>query len=240
MRIFLTKHVDLSRIMIIRRGEGGKDRRPNDSLFVGETAMKLKVGLFILCMSVSLSFAGYSDGWITKSEYEYGVRWASSNPPLIVNGGGADVIEIRTSGRLEVRSTSIPVNGDWYTGGIRDIWLDDYSELLYLGGITDLITLDENAVAILTGGCIGAITSYQAVGWLHGQPIEQHIEMVVRDHFYDSATKMLTGHWLDNTSYSIQLINESGYDNVIDNIIFTPEPATILLITLGGLLIRQR
>mgnify|MGYP000698694945 CR=1 FL=1 len=41
---------------------------------------------FVICSS--LSFADYSDGFITAGEYEYFVEWFSYDPPLIVEGGG--------------------------------------------------------------------------------------------------------------------------------------------------------
>jgi len=44
--------------------------------------------LFGVLFYVSVSFAGYSDGFITAGEYEFGVTWRSNDPPLIVNGGG--------------------------------------------------------------------------------------------------------------------------------------------------------
>ena len=51
--------------------------------------MKRILPFFLLAaFSVSVSFADYSDGWITTGEYEYGVEWFTANPPLIVEGGG--------------------------------------------------------------------------------------------------------------------------------------------------------
>jgi hypothetical protein len=191
-------------------------------------------------LSISICLAGYSDGYITAGEYEGFVEWSTYNPPLIVEGGGANVIEVRNNGRLEVRLTSIPVGGDFHTGGIRDIYLFNTSHLDYFGGITEEITIASNATATLKGGQIDYITSLQTVGWVNWEPVGQHIEMEVRDHSYNSTTNILTGHWADYTTFSIQLLNQSDYDNVIDNIKFTiiPEPAMLLLFGLGGLLLR--
>ena len=44
--------------------------------------------LLLMAACVSVSFADYSDGFITAGEYEYFVEWNSKNPPLIVEGGG--------------------------------------------------------------------------------------------------------------------------------------------------------
>ncbi|MBC8378583.1 MAG: hypothetical protein H8E62_05350 [Planctomycetes bacterium] len=50
--------------------------------------MKRILPIFLLvAFCTSVSFADYSDGWITAGEYEYHVVWTSSTPPLIVEGG---------------------------------------------------------------------------------------------------------------------------------------------------------
>ena len=51
---------------------------------------------------------------------------------------------------------------------------------------------------------------------------------------------ILTGTWFDDSTFSIYLDDVDGYDPVFENIFFTPEPATLLLITVGGLLLRRR
>ena len=155
---------------------------------------------------------------------------------------------MRNFGRLEVRYTSIPINDDWYTGGIWDIYLDDDSELIYLGGETEEISIAENAEAVLTGGRIDYITSYQDAVFTgewdeFGDPIyDGHIDLIVKDYQHNTLTNLLTGTWADDTAFDIQLIDESGYDPAIENINFTiiPEPATLLLISLGAALIRKR
>ena len=149
---------------------------------------------------------------------------------------------MRNFGRLEVRYTSIPINDDWYTGGIWDIYLDDDSELIYLGGDTEEISIAENAEAVLTGGRIDYITSYQDVNWWYGEPMDQHIEMIVKDYQHNTLTNLLSGTWADDTAFDIQLIDKPGYDAAIDNINFTiiPEPASLVLLALGGLLLGRK
>ena len=52
--------------------------------------MVKRIVTFLLGIMVcsSLSFADYTDGFITAGDYEFGVEWFSNNPPLIVEGGG--------------------------------------------------------------------------------------------------------------------------------------------------------
>jgi len=100
----------------------------------------------------------------------------------------------------------------------------------------------DDSTAVFEGGRIDYISSYQYVYWLNGQPVDQHIEMIVKNYSYNTSTKKLTGTWADNTTFNIQLYNQTGYDTVINNIKFTiiPEPATVLLLGLGSLLMRKR
>jgi hypothetical protein len=66
--------------------------------------------------------------------------------------------------------------------------------------------------------------------------------MIVKEYEYVTSSNMLTGLWVDDSAFSIQLVDQTGYDPVIDNIAFTviPEPATLLLFGLGGLLLRRK
>jgi hypothetical protein len=132
-------------------------------------------------------------------------------------------------------------------GGVYGIWLSNSSSLHVRGGLVGGVTLVTDALATFQGGQIVGITSYQnvfnvIVGWdAYGNPIfNTHIEMVVRDHTYNPSTKVLTGRWMDETPFSIQLVDRAGYDNVIDNIRFTPEPGTLLLLAAGGLVALRR
>lgn len=198
-----------------------------------------------LGVCVSASLAGYSDGFITTGEYEYGVRWFSNSPPLVVEGGGADRIEVRDYGRLEVYSTSLP-DIYWEKGGIRDIGVDDYGELLYLGGYTDILSLDEHALAVLKGGSINHIRSFfdfraSGIVDLYCRPGWSWIQ-VDEDKDGDLDNVGITGLWEDGSVFNIDFIDKVGYYPVWVNInvIEVPEPASLLLISLGGLLICRK
>ncbi len=160
--------------------------------------------------------------------------------------GGADRITSRGYSSVEVQYTSTPLSNN---GGIWDIFVQENSQLLYLNGETEEITLSKNASAVLKGGRIDGITTLQQVfnvivGWdVHGNPLyNTHIEMFVKDYSYDASTQKLTGTWGDGSAFNIKLINVAGYDRTIDNIKFTiiPEPASLLLVGLGGLLLRRK
>jgi hypothetical protein len=200
--------------------------------------------LFVCCFSKS--FAGYEDGLIGPGEYEGTVDW--ENGLLIVDGGGADRINIFYSARIEVRSTSPFVAG---YGGIWDIVLYGNSCMDYFGGQTEELSMRGYSTASLYGGRIDYISSFQTVPDVfvgydeQGHPIFEklrHIEMFVREYVYNPATLRLTGTWGDWTTFDIKLLNQPGYAPVIDNIKFMiiPEPASLVLFALGGLLMRKR
>jgi len=56
----------------------------------------------------------------------------------------------------------------------------------------------------------------------------------------DLTGNLLTGNWLDGSGFSVTLLDQTGYDPVYSNINFVPEPATLALFGLGGLLLRKK
>jgi hypothetical protein len=140
---------------------------------------------------------------------------------------------------VEVRNTT-PLKQ--FVGGIYELNLNGNSELNFYRGEVGAFTIWNEAHAIFRGGRIDYISSYQYVNWWYGQPVDQHIEMIVKNYSYNTSTKKLTGTWADDTTFNIQLYNQTGYDTVINNIKFTviPEPATFTLLSLGGLVLRRK
>ncbi len=90
--------------------------------------------------------------------------------PLIVDGGGADEIQVRDSGRLIVKSTSAPLSFYNPVGGVYDILLGNKAQLLYLDGVTELIAINGDAIADLKGGSINYIKSMQYTNMTGADP----------------------------------------------------------------------
>jgi hypothetical protein len=192
-------------------------------------------------MSVSVSLAGssdiWNDGWITAGEYAGSVNWTSNTQPLIVNGGGAIDLRMWNYSQLEVRSTSTPLG--LLTGGIQYISLKDNSHLDYYSGETFNLTLQFDATADLYGGRIDYLTCF-------GSAMSKHVNIYALpgwDWIDGDRMEGIQGQWRDGSPFHIEFDNQSWVDDdpvwMMVNVII-PEPATLLLITLGCFLARKR
>ena len=120
--------------------------------------------------------------------------------------------------------------------------LDDYSELLYLDGETEEISFYDNAIASLKGGRIDGITSRQYTSI-------KHINLYCQSGWswlYNTSNEIkgITGEWEDGFGFNITFIDDDWgwyppvWMNI--NIIEIPEPATLLLLALGAVLVRKK
>jgi len=177
---------------------------------------------------------------------DFGGLTLTGTQSLLMTGGGGDSLGLLGSSSAVIQGTA-PYNQQIYpSGGIRDLSVGSYAYLDFSGGEVYEIGIGSYATAVLSGGEIARIKTTQSAWQYVGQPPvlvpNPHVEMIVKDWDYNTITKILTGIWGNDSLFNIQLVNIDGYSPTIDNIKFTiiPEPATLLLLSLGGLLIRRK
>jgi len=125
-----------------------------------------------------------------------------------------------------------PLNIAETEGGIWEIDVSGHSELTINGGEFYEIDCDDYSTLNLHGGQIfGSLMVEHTTTWvnIYGYGFNN-------DPFPGSP---LTGFWADATPFSINLVDDtiSTYDQLIFHEI--PEPATLLLLGLGGLALRK-
>lgn len=190
----------------------------------------LAIGLTFL----SMAFVSSADYAYTINTYQILPDLFGTDSMLITGQGGGGLVMLQDNSSITVEGTSILSQG---TGGVWHISLAENSHLDMFGGEVHQIDFNNNATAILKGGLIESIYSYQIVPDPHitlyysgNLPTVQEI----------SGYDFLIGQWGDGTDFSIYL-HDTGY-NVYGNFnfILVPEPAGLALLALGGLLIRRK
>ena len=130
-----------------------------------------------------------------------------------------------------------------FIGGIWQLGMGGYTQLNFSGGEVYEFDISTYSRAVFSGGRIDNIRSTQSAWKYAGDPPswvpDPHIEFVCRDHHWNEIDNILTGTWFDDSTFDIQLVDVEGYSPTIENIFFTPEPATFFLISIGGVFIRR-
>ena len=200
---------------------------------------RLLANLLLVCVCASVSFGTFD--YVISDAYEFGTFMLNSES-LLVTGAGADGIFANDTSYVEVQNTA-PLQQ--HVGGIYDLILDDFSTMNYYGGEMGGISIYHDAVATFSGGRIDYISSYQFAWRLEGTypsvlVPNPHITFICDVDSVDLTGNLLTGNWLDGSGFSVTLVDRDGYSPVIENIQFIPEPASLLLLGAGGLLLRKR
>jgi len=193
----------------------------------------------LCCAAVANADYDYviEEGYTSLTLYDY--------ETLLMIGGGGHSFDFFDYSQATIEGTS-PLSE--FDGGIWMLLQAGYSSLDFSGGEVHQFDIGSYATATFSGGRIDEIWSYQTAWTYAGDPLElvpdPHIEIVCLDWDWNESTNLLTGTWADLSAFNIQLVDRTqyGYDPAIENISFTivPEPASLLLIAAGGLLLRRR
>jgi len=186
--------------------------------------------LLLFVIFVPISFGEITFDYTISDTYEFGI-FSLNSESLLVTGAGADAIEARGESYIEVQNTA-PLEQN--VGGIYGLSLDDFSILNYYDGEMGSFRIIDDATATFSGGSINYISSYQ------DSDSTKHITFIADLESIFFVGNLLTGNWLDGSGFSVTLLDQTGYDSVYSNINFIPEPATVALFGLGGLLLRRR
>jgi hypothetical protein len=185
----------------------------------------------LVCSSAALGAFDF-----TISGGYHGIKILEGSESLLMTGGGGDGIVARGYSYVEIRGTA-PLGQ--FVGGISTIDLTHNSLMNYYGGETRGLYMYGDARAVIQGGRIDGIRSFQYVP-VHNNVAYPHIiiDCQLNSVVYDSQSNVVAGNWKNGDPFSIQLHDQSGYDPVIENIEFIPEPMTLSLFGFGGLVIR--
>jgi hypothetical protein len=175
----------------------------------------------------------------------FGTTFLYGTQSVLVNGGGGDRLVFSDYSSATILTTTHQVfspEGWWITGGIAGIDLYSHSTAAVSGGEIRAIAVNDNAHLVLSAGKIDQLFGQSTLP-VPAIPEDKYIQVVCKSWNYNSGTKMLSGVWRDNATFSIQLVDTSPWPSgfTFDSINFTivPEPLTLGLLAMGGLLARR-
>jgi hypothetical protein len=199
--------------------------------------MKKMMIVIVILAAVSSAHAAYT--------YTYGPGTAFQDLSLfgtdsiLVNGGGGNTLWLSTNSTGRIESTSRTAFNPAF--GIGQVGVGSSANLQVAGGEIGLINMWGSARATLSGGSITTLRWRDQA--IPPQPVKR-IDVVCQSYYYTASSQMLTGLWCNGEPFAINVTELTGYprDFTYDSINFTivPEPFTLGLLALGGLMVRSR
>jgi hypothetical protein len=115
--------------------------------------------------------------------------------------------------------------------------MTNHSQLYFSGGQVSQLDTGNYATLLLSGGRIDQLRGFYTSADV------SHITIVCDTYqlaYTGSLVTNISGTWRNGSEFDIDLKNQSGYTSVFSNITIIPEPTTLLLLGVGGLLLRRK
>ena len=124
--------------------------------------------------------------------------------------------------------------------------LKNESNFYMLNGYINSLSIFDNSHTYIMGGRINNLLISQKVNPIDIETGTNHVSILCKNYNYNDIEKIITGTWINNFTFNIQLINpfpkNEWTDDPIDNInfIIVPEPTTILILGIGAIFLRKK
>ena len=175
----------------------------------------------------------------------FGNLFLDNDDTLLMTGGEGDDLVMSGSSVATIENTH-PIIGE-ENGGIWEVVASSssifnlnggeinsletwwYGTINMTGGNVFETTLNNYSLLNLSGGQVGQLTITSVESWaiLDGYGFSGYV-----------PGNPITGYWHDDTAFSIDLVDDGI--STYGQIIFIPEPVSVLLLGIGGLISRKR
>jgi hypothetical protein len=202
--------------------------------------MKRIMTAFMMMLASASGTSAYT--YTYGQDTNFGSLDLSGSQSVLVNGGGGDELNLFDGSSARIESTTHVGQPRSSGQGIDRIFGYGSSNLVVTGGEIRFITLSSYAHLTLSGGTITTLEA-DVIPPVPAVAEDKYIQILCKSWAHPTGD-MVTGVWGNDSTFSIKLDNTSPWPSgfTYDSINFTivPEPFSLALLALGGLLVRSR
>ena len=206
-----------------------------------------KTILMLLFMLPVPVFAGYT--YTITEGMEFTDLTLTANQSLLMTGGTGGNVTLEGTSLMELYGGEVVNITLQRTTAALDVWggkisgrifTDNDNKVNIAGGDVKLVYLNGSALAKLSGGNIESINvGLNISSTLPPSYIIKCDLNSLNLTYTNGVLSGIAGNWLDGSGFNIGVESRLG-NPVSDYIQFVPEPTSMLLLSLGGLLIRRK